>query len=88
MGGFATHEPYFDKYPCFFEDPDFAAMMYEIETLDPLETGDWDLSTKLIDFNCYMSGGRIEGGEEEAFNCVHDADSPCNFVYCDANGDE
>ena len=88
MGGFATHEPYFDKYPCFFTDLNFAADDFEIETLDPLETGDWDLSTKLIDFKCYMSGGQIVRREEEALICVHNDDAPCNFVYRDANGDE
>ena len=58
------------------------------EPIDPLETGQWLLATNPIDFNCYMSGGRILYREEGPSICVHDDDDPCNFVYHDANGDE
>ena len=91
MGGYLTEYPYFEKYPCFFEAPVNAADLdlFVVDTLDPLETGDDTKATKVIDFDCYMSGGRLESdGLSEALDCVHDADHPCNFGYYDELGDE
>ena len=87
MGGYITHYPYFEEYPCFFEDTDFSAYVND-EPLDPLETGDWYLATNPIDFNCYMSGGLIAPGEEGTSICVYNDRWPCNFVYHDADGNE
>ena len=90
MGGYITQYPYFreKEYPCFFEDPDFETDMYVVDSLDPLETESRELATKVIDFDCYMSGGRIDLESETWTFCIHDDEAPCNFVYYDANGNE
>ena len=80
MRGYITQYPVFDEYPCFFEEPHFDADRYVVRTLDPLETGDTELATKVIDFDCYMSGGGILPDTTSGnFICAHGHDFPCNF---------
>ena len=86
MGGWVSDSSVYGKeYACFFEDPHFDADMYVVDEISPTEAG---TVTKVIDFDCYMSGGTVQPDTiSEALICAHTHDFPCNFQYFDAYGE-